>query len=270
MVAWPYTKLLGVSGWQMLKHLLRRALGTLCTSSSPLLSTAVLQGGTAGLILKAKNIFFFRTIKCMVLHYQEIRLEIQGLPGLGQAEKKIVPIHLLHFEISMRLLSSRDTLKPSLLGLFIPGWILNLSYITLNPYPPAWSQLWASVAHWESGYLRTLVASCKSAPPPPPRVALQWLSWCHRAELCRALPPGSSLGSSGCEKGRSWGIALKAGLWVTSPFLPVGFHGILSCLWVHEACERRCTLIRKWASLLPSGTAAPKFLWTDVFPFFLV
>lgn len=91
MVAGPYTKLLGVSGWQMLKHLLRRALGTLCTSWSPLLSTTVLQGGTAGLILKAKNIFF-RTIKCMVLHYQEIRLEIQGLPGLGQAEKKLVPI----------------------------------------------------------------------------------------------------------------------------------------------------------------------------------
>lgn len=104
----------------------------------------------------------------MVLHYQEIRLEIQGLPGLGQAEKKLVPIRLLLFEISMRLLSSWDTLKPSLLGLFIPGWMLNLSYITLNPYPPAWSQLWASVAHWESGYMRTLVASCKSAPPPPP------------------------------------------------------------------------------------------------------
>lgn len=43
---------------------------------------------------KGQEHFFFRTIKCMVLHYQEIRLEIQGLPGLGQAEKKLVPIRL--------------------------------------------------------------------------------------------------------------------------------------------------------------------------------
>lgn len=101
------------------------------------------------------------------------------------------------------------------------------------------------------------------------RVALQWLSWCHRAELCRALPPTSLLGSFWLWEGEKLGDRTESWSVVTSPFLPVGFHGILSCLWVHEACEWRCTLIRKWASLLPSGTAASKFLWTDVFPFFL-
>lgn len=28
-----------------------------------------------------------------------------------------------------------------------------------------------------------------------PKMALQWLSWCHRAELCRAVPPTRLLGS---------------------------------------------------------------------------
>lgn len=41
---------------------------------------------------------FFRTIKSMVLQCQGIRLEIQGLTGLGQAEKKTSADMLITFQ----------------------------------------------------------------------------------------------------------------------------------------------------------------------------
>lgn len=64
----------------------------------------------------------FRTIKCMVLQCQGIRLEIQGLPGLGQAEKKTSAdmfITFQNFHVSFKFLGYSETFP---LGSFHP-WL---------------------------------------------------------------------------------------------------------------------------------------------------
>lgn len=55
-----------------------------------------------------------------------------------------------------------------------------------------------------------------------PKVALQWLPWCHRAELCRALPPTSLLGSFWLWEGEKLGDRTENWPVVTSPFPSCG------------------------------------------------
>lgn len=106
----------------MLKHLLRRA----CVQhlvyrivSSDIDSSAA--GRDRWADFKGQDKKLFRTIQCTVLQCQGIRLEIEGLPGLGQTEKTNADM-LITFQNSHMPFKFLGSSEPLPLGSFHP-WL---------------------------------------------------------------------------------------------------------------------------------------------------